>query len=95
MKISVLATIIELCDMQEGRTKDGKNWQKRTVVIIPQNGEKKIAVDYHGEEKVKELGKYKVGDSAIFIFDVSSREYNARWYSQCDGWTIQPIGKTN
>ena len=43
-----------------------------------------------GDDKVKELDKYQVGDKVKVSFNLSSREYNGRWYTDVRAWRIEP-----
>jgi hypothetical protein len=44
-----------------------------------------------GDDKVKELEKYQVGDKVKISFNLSSREYNGRWYTDVRAWRIEPV----
>jgi hypothetical protein len=46
-----------------------------------------------GDDKVKELEKYQVGDKVKISFNLSSREYNGRWYTDVRAWRIEPAGQ--
>ena len=45
-----------------------------------------------GEDKVRDLDKYQVGDKVKISFNLSSREYNGRWYTDVRAWRIEPAG---
>ena len=45
-----------------------------------------------GEDKVKDLEKYQVGDKVRISFNLSSREFNGRWYTDVRAWRIEPAG---
>ena len=45
-----------------------------------------------GEDKVRDLDKYQVGDKVRISFNLSSREYNGRWYTDVRAWRIEPAG---
>ena len=45
-----------------------------------------------GQDKVQELGKYQVGDRVKVSFNIKSREYNGRWYTDLQIWRIAPAG---
>ena len=47
-----------------------------------------------GEDKVRDLEKYQVGDKVKISFNLSSREYNGRWYTDVRAWRIEPAGQT-
>ena len=43
-------------------------------------------------DKVQELDKYQVGDRVKVSFNLKSREYNGRWYTDIQIWRISPAG---
>ena len=45
-----------------------------------------------GEDKVRDLEKYQEGDKVKISFNLSSREYNGRWYTDVRAWRIEPAG---
>ena len=45
-----------------------------------------------GQDKVQELGKYQVGDRVKVSFNIKSREFNGRWYTDLQIWRIAPAG---
>jgi hypothetical protein len=45
-----------------------------------------------GEDKVRDLEKYQVGDKVKISFNLSSREYNGRWYTDVRACRIEPAG---
>jgi hypothetical protein len=47
-----------------------------------------------GEDKVRDLEKYQIGDKVKVSFNISSREYNGRWYTDVRAWRIEPAGAT-
>lgn len=89
MKTAIYAMVTTKGDLCAGQTKDGKNWEKKTVVMIPVGDERPIAVDFFGEERVKSVDAVNVGDRVLVKMDVWSREYEKRYYTQCDGYTIE------
>ena len=46
-----------------------------------------------GQDKVQELGKYQVGDRVKVSFNIKSREFNGRWYTDLQIWRIAPAGQ--
>ena len=45
-----------------------------------------------GQDKVQELAKYQVGDRVKVSFNIKSREFNGRWYTDLQIWRIAPAG---
>jgi hypothetical protein len=74
----------------EGTSKNGP-WKKQEFVIETNEGKfpKQIHMNVWGADKVDEFKKYKIGDILTFSLDISSREYNGRWYSDIRAWKIQ------
>jgi hypothetical protein len=46
-----------------------------------------------GEDKVKDLEKYQIGDKVKVSFNLSSREFNGRWYTDVRAWRIESAGQ--
>lgn len=79
-------TIIIL-PLESGTSKSGNTWQKRNFVIetIGQYP-KKVCLQLFGD-KVNECPN--VGDEVKVLFDIDSREYNGRWYTQLNAWKVE------
>ena len=45
-----------------------------------------------GDEKIDMLSKFNPGAEVEVAFNVSSREYNGKYYHNIDAWKIDPIG---
>ena len=73
----------------EGTSKNGP-WKKQEFVIETTDGKfpKQICLNVWGADKVDDFKKYKVGDMLTCSLDISSREYNGRWYSEIRAWKI-------
>lgn len=74
----------------EGTSKNGP-WKKQEFVIEVTEGKfpKQIHMNVWGADKVDDFKKYKIGDMLTCSLDISSREYNGRWYSDIRAWKIQ------
>lgn len=72
----------------EGQGKNGP-WRKQEFVIETMDQfPKKIFMNVWGD-KVDDFKKYKIGDILTCSLDISSREYNGRWYTDIRAWRIQ------
>lgn len=89
MKTAIYAMVIAKGELNEGMTKDNKPWQRKMVVMTPIGDECPIAVDFFGEERVKCVDAVNVGDRVLVKMDVYSREWAGKYYTQCDGFTIE------
>lgn len=88
MKACIYGMVVKVGDLQCGRTADGKDWEKKNVVLAPQGDDRKVAADFFGEYKVKQVDQIKEGDNVVAQVEVYSREYTGKWYNQIDGISI-------
>jgi len=74
----------------EGNSKNGP-WKKQEFIIEVSDSKfpKQIHMNVWGADKVDDFRKYKVGDILTCSLDISSREYNGRWYTDIRAWKIQ------
>ena len=93
MSYEVLGKITKFLDTQEGEGKNGQ-WKKASF-LIKEDGEygKELKFDYFasGEklQYVDNLTKYNnVGDTVKVSFNVESREYNGRYYTNASAWRV-------
>ena len=85
--MDVKGTVKLICKAETGTSKAGKEWTKQIIVIdtgAEYNPE--IAVQAFGDEKIKDLNKLSVGDDVMIKCNVSSREYNGRYFHNIDGY---------
>ena len=74
---------------ENGTSKAGKEWTKQTVII--NNGDQynpNVAISFFGDDKVKMLENFKEGQEVSIGVNISSKEFNGKWYNQIDGWKI-------
>ena len=87
IKMEVKGKLVKKLDVESGISKSEKVWKKQTVVIdtgAEYNPE--IAVTAFGDDKLKDLDKLSVGDEVMIKCNVSSREYNGRYFHNIDGY---------
>lgn len=79
--------IVHLLPEQTGEGRNG-TWRKKEYVIETQDQyPKKVCFNLWGD-KIDE-NPVKEGDDVKVFFDVESREYNGRWYTDVKGWKIE------
>jgi hypothetical protein len=98
LKVSgVIKTITEI---QSGTSKQGNEW-KKLGFSVETTGDypKKVYFTVFGGEKVDNFMEYnKVGQNVEVSFNVESREYNSRWYTDLNAWKVfrlmnqEPVG---
>jgi len=85
------AKLISLLPLQTGNGKNG-TWKKQDV-IVETDGQypKKVCVSIWGD-KIEE-SKLVPGNRLKIDFDVESREYNGRWYTDVKAWRVDVDGE--
>jgi len=81
--------------VEKGTSKAGKEWVKQTVII--NNGNEynpQTAISFFGEDKVKDVSKFKEGQDVSIGVNISSKEFNGKWYNQIDGWKVSEATAT-
>lgn len=86
--MELTATLVQLLPLQKGVGKNGE-WKKQDV-ILQTDGQypKKVCVSFWGDKINESL--LQVGKKLNISFDVESREYNGRWYTDVKAWKAEP-----
>ena len=93
MSLSVKGKISSKLSVENGTSKAGKEWKKQSFLIdtgAQYNPE--ICFQLFGEDKITMLEYYNVGDQVEVSFNLSSREWNGRYFHNVDAWKIEKIG---
>ena len=93
MALELEGRIARKLNVQTGTSARGA-WSKQEFIFEYQEGNfpSQICMNVWGEDKVRELDKYQVGDKVRISFNLSSREFNGRWYTDVRAWRIEPAG---
>ena len=94
--LSIKGHLIKKNDIENIENKEGKKWTKQTFILqTPAEYNNQICFQLFGEEKMKLLENYKIGDQIEVFFNISSREYNNRYYHNIDAWKISSSNNAN
>ena len=95
MSLEVKGTVKEILKLQKGKGKDGKKWQKQCFILdtgAEYNPE--ICFQVFGEERIEKLlDKVDEGEEVTVHFNLSSREFENKYYHNVDAWKIKPISE--
>ncbi len=78
--------IIQLLGVQTGQGKNG-TWKKQEFIL--ETGDtypKKVCIAVWGDKI--DMSQFRIGDPVQVSFDVESREYNGRWYTDVKAWKV-------
>ncbi len=84
--MEIKGTIIAAMPEVSGVSKSGNSWKKREYVLENTEGNfpRKVAFTCFGENA--DRIQLKVGDRVNMFFDIESREFNGRWYTDIRCW---------
>lgn len=81
--------LIKILDKEQGTSKAGKQWVKQSFVIETDSQyNNEICFELFGEEKIGMLN-HDIGSTLNVKFNLSSREYKGRYYTQAQAWRIE------
>ena len=94
MAFEVTAKLTHILQKQSGQGRNG-TWEKQDFVVETQESfPKKICVTCWGD-KIDTLNRFNIGDMIKVSFDVESREYNGKWFTNLKAWRLDSVGNQN
>ena len=85
--MQLTAKLTQLLPIQIGTGKNGE-WKKQDI-IVETDGQypKKVCISIWGDKNNE--GQLQIGNLLQIDFDIESREYNGRWYTDIKAWKIE------
>ncbi len=85
--MQLTAKLVQLLPLQTGAGKNGP-WKKQDIIVETEGQyPKKVCVSIWGDKINESL--LQTGSQLTISFDVESREYNGRWYTDVKAWKIE------
>lgn len=85
------AKLVQVLPMQTGAGKNGTDWKKQDVILETEGQyPKKVCVSIWGD-KINP-SQLQPGNMLNVSFDIESREYNGRWYTDVKAWKVEMAG---
>ena len=85
--MELIAKLVQLLPLQTGQGKNGP-WKKQDIILETDGTyPKKVCVSIWGDKI--DAGQLQVGNKLKVQFDVESREYNGRWYTDVKAWKVE------
>jgi hypothetical protein len=85
------AKLVQLLPLQTGSGKNGE-WKKQDIIVETLGSQfpKKICISIWGDKA--DTNMLQIGNELNISFDVESREYNGRWYTDVKAWKVEAAG---
>ena len=92
--MQIIGKIIEKYERETGVSKSGKTWEKQSI-MVEQSGtdyNKEVVISFFGD-KIKSIRDIEVGSEINVSINLSSREFNGKFYHNIDGWFCAKLGE--
>ena len=91
--MNVIGKLIKKIERETGVSKTGKTWEKQSI-LVEQTGtdyNKEVVISFFGD-KIKSIRDVKEGSNINVSVNLSSREFNGKYYHNIDGWFCAELG---
>ena len=92
--MNVIGKLIKKLERETGVSKTGKTWEKQSILVEQSGTEynKELVISFFGD-KIKSLRDIKEGSDINVSVNLSSREFNGKYYHNIDGWFCAELGQ--
>lgn len=92
MSLKITGKITDILGVETGTSKSGKEWKKQNFVVdTGASFNPSVCFNLFGEEKIAVLSSFAVGQEVEVAFNLSSREFNGKYYHNIDAWKIDAV----
>lgn len=77
--------------IESGTSSNGNQWQKRSIVLAGEGEYPKDAAFTQMGDKCNE--EVEVGAKVEISFNIESRQYNGKWYTDLKAWRVKVLEK--
>lgn len=86
--MEIKGIIIQVLPLQSGTSKAGNEWRKQEYILETQEQyPRKVCFQLFGDKI--DQNPVAVGNEVVVSFDIDSREFNGRWYTNISAWKIE------
>ena len=90
--MKVTGKLVNVLNTQNGKSTNGKEWVKKDFVIVTDaKYNPEICFTLFGKDKVSLLDDFSIGNEIEVHFNLSSREYKGKYYTQAQAWKIESV----
>ena len=92
--MEITGKLMAKLDKETGVSKSGKTWEKQSI-LVEQSGtdyNKEVVISFFGD-KMKSIRDVEEGSDVNVSVNLSSREYNGKYFHNIDGWACAKLGQ--
>ena len=87
--MEIKGKIIHVLPLQEGVSKAGNPWKKQEYVLETHDQyPKKVCFQLFGADRIAQAA-IQPGEELTVFFDIESREYQGRWFTNINAWKVE------
>tara|TARA_R110002167_G_scaffold107845_1_gene275679 strand:- start:39 stop:371 length:333 start_codon:yes stop_codon:yes gene_type:complete len=95
--MNVIGKLISKLERETGVSKAGKTWEKQSILVkqsLPPGLENKenVVITFFGD-KMQSIRDIEEGSDVNVSINLSSREYNGKYFHNIDGWACARLGQ--
>ena len=91
--MDITGKLVQKLERETGVSKTGKTWEKQSILVEQDvDYNKEVAISFFGD-KIKKIRDIEVGSDVSVSINLSSREYNGKYFHNIDGWFIAKLGQ--
>ena len=92
MSLSIKGKITKKLEVEQGTSKAGKEWKSQSFILnTGSQYNPDICFKLFGDDKIHLIESLTEGDEIEVAFNLSSREWNGKWFTSADAWRIEKI----
>ena len=92
--MNIIGKLVQKLERETGVSSSGKTWEKQSI-LVEQSGtdyNKEVVISFFGD-KIKSIRDVEEGSDVNVSINLSSREFNGKYYHSIDGWFCAVSGK--
>lgn len=96
MSFAVTGTVKEVLQTKQGVSASGKEWATQEFILTTDDSNYPCDICFRifGNDKITECA-VNAGESLQVFFDIRSRDYNGRWFTDINVWKIDRMLNPN
>ena len=91
--MEIIGKVVRLGALTEGTSARGP-WRKQDLIIETEEQFPKTVCLTCWTNQIDEIQKFAPGQTIKAQIDLSSREFNGKWYTDVRVWRFEPVGAT-
>ena len=91
--MEIIGKVVRLGNLVEGTSARGP-WRKQELIIETEEQYPRTVCLICWTNQIDEIQKFAPGQSIKAQIDLSSREFNGKWYTDVRVWRFDPVGAT-